>query len=324
MGGWGRREILGTGLGVCSLALMPRPARAAKPVAFVDVSSTAPSWPLYVAAENGFFADEGLDVQTTFAGSNPAVVQQVISGSYELGTTTYETLVRAVDAGAGIKMIASLCLKYPYSVMARPEIKSAADMRGKTVMMPFANSPLTLFWNQWTKENGLGKDAVDTVYDGSTSNRFTALMSGTVAAAALTQPSDMLAAQKGFHILLDYGVYARDMGFTAIVATPGWLAKNPDTAKAYLRAAVRGVQFIYAPENRDRSIAILVKAAHVASDVAGQVYDYYTKTLKPFSPTLALPDDSVTGVLDELRLAGALTPGSHPVSKYVDRSFLPA
>lgn len=322
---WRRREVMGAGIGLGSLGLVPFSAAAAlKGVDVADVSLTAPSWPLFIAQEGGLFAAEGLDVKTTYVGSNPAVVQQVIAGSFAIGVTTYETLIRAVNAGAAIKMVASLSLKYPYSVIAKADIRVPADMRGKTVMLPFATSALTTFWNRWMAENGLRKGDVDLVYDGSTSNRFAALLSGTVAAAALTQPSDIVAEQKGYHKILDYGVYARNMGFTNLVATPTWLAKNSDTAKAYLRAVAKGVRTLYDTANRDRSIAVLTKAIKIDPVVAGSVYDYYVLGLKPFSPTLDLPNESVTGVLDELRASNAPAAVDHPVSRYQDRSFLPS
>ena len=52
-------------------------------------------WPGYVAARQGFFKAEGIDIDEYIVGNPALVTQQVISNSLDLGSTTYENLVLA-------------------------------------------------------------------------------------------------------------------------------------------------------------------------------------------------------------------------------------
>jgi ABC-type nitrate/sulfonate/bicarbonate transport system substrate-binding protein len=318
-----RRGILSAALMVCAVALVRPAAAEMQKLTFGDVSAVAPSWPMMIAEKNGYFADENLAVDTIYTGNNVAVVQQVVGGSLDIGDTTFETALRAVNGGAPIALTASEMLKYPYSVMVAAEIRAPADLAGKRIILPFQKSPLTAFWNKWTAEHGLAADSVEQVYDGATPHRFAALLSGTAQAAALTQPFDLMAENRGYRKLLDYASYAHGLGFTAFVARRDWLAAHGAAMKAYLRAVSRAVKFFYDPANRQASIDVLIAAAKVEPATAALVYDYYAQTFKPFDPKLALPDRNIVEGLAEIAAAGDLPPGDHPVANYVDRRYLP-
>ncbi|HXP29531.1 MAG TPA: ABC transporter substrate-binding protein [Stellaceae bacterium] len=298
-------------------------ADAQKKLVFGDVAAVAPSWPIMVAEKNGFFADEHLAVETIYTGNNVSVVQQVVGGSLDIGNTTFETALRAIGSGAPIAMVGSQTLKFPYSVMAAPAVQRPSDLAGKRIILPFKKSPLTAFWDRWTAEHGLAAGSVDQVYDGATPNRFAALVSGTVEAAALTQPFDLMAAGRGYHKILDYAAYASGLGFTAFVARHDWLAANGDAMRAYLRAVARAVGFLYDPANRQGAIDALTASTKVDAGTAGLVYDYYATELRPFDPGLALPDQNIVQGLAEIREVGDLPPGDHPVANYIDRRYLP-
>ena len=300
------------------------PAQAdPRAVAFGDVAKVAPAWPIFIADQAGLFAAEGLKPEATYVGTDSGVIQQVIGGSLEIGNATFESTLRAIDAGAPIRIIGSVSLKLPYSVLASPAIKSAADLKGKTVIFNFPDSTLVYAWTNWLTQNGLKKGDVDQIYDGSSVNRFAALSGGAAVAALLTQPFDMVAISKGNHRLLDYGEYAKGMGFQPLIASTAWLAKNPDTARAFLRAVSRAVQFLYDPANREKSIEILVQTTKIETAIAAQVYDYYTKELKPYSPILAVPDEVVAATIAGIRLSKPGAIADTTVSRFVDRSFLP-
>jgi NitT/TauT family transport system substrate-binding protein len=292
-------------------------------IRFGTTSASAVSWPGFIAQDKGFFAAENLDVQMTFTGNNTTVVQQLIGGSFDMGETTFETTIRAVEHAAPIVMIGSTMIKYSYSVMAQKDIKSLKDMQGKRIILALPKSALTVYWNRAVEQAGMKVADVEQVYDGSTPNRYAALVSGTVQAAALTQPIDLLAADKGYNKIVDITKVAKNFGFTAIVATRSWLKDHGDTARAFLRANKKATDFFYDKNNRAEAIAILVKHTKINAEAAGKTYDYYVNELQPFQHDLDPDADYVRTVAQLLVDIGDFKIPNIDPKKYSDRSYLP-
>jgi NitT/TauT family transport system substrate-binding protein len=296
---------------------------ASTKIRFGTTSASAVSWPEFIAQDQGFYKEENLEVLVTYTGNNTTVVQQLIGGSFDLGQTTFETTIRAVEKHAPLVMIGSTMIKYSYSIMAQKDIKSIKDMKGKRIILALPKSALTVYWNRAIEQAGLKVSDVEQVYDGSTPNRYAALASGTVQAAGLTQPIDLLAMDKGYNKIVNITNVAKNFGFTAIVATPNWLKNNGDTARAFLRATKKATEFFYDKKNRDSAIASLVKHTKINKEAATKTYDYYVNELHPYDRDLDPSDDYVRTVVQLLNDVGDLKMPKIEPQKYADRSFLP-
>lgn len=298
-------------------------ARAETVVRYGTTSASAVSWPEFIAQDQGFYKAEGLDVQVTYTGNNTTVVQQLIGGSFDIGNTTFETLVRAVEHGAPIVMTASTMIKYSYSIMAQKDIKSIKDMKGKRVILALPKSALTVYWNRALEQAGMKVSDVEQVYDGATPNRYAALVSGTVQAAGLTQPIDLLAADKGYNKIVDITKVAKNFGFTAVVAARSWLPSHGDTMRAFLRATKKGTDFLYDKKNRAAAIESLVKHSKINAEASGKTYDYYVNELHPYEADLDPRDDYVRTVAQLLVDIGDFKIPNIDPHKYTDKSYLP-
>ena len=130
--------------------------KALKKITIGEVSRSATNWTRIVAADKGFFAEEGLSVESIIVqGGPPAIVQQVIGGSLDVGVPNFDMVVRGVQAGAQITMIGSSMIKFPFSLLAAPSIKTASDLKGKKVSVSSPRDPTTLFLSRWLRSNGL-------------------------------------------------------------------------------------------------------------------------------------------------------------------------
>lgn len=299
------------------------PANATTVVRYGTTSASAAEWMEFIASDQGYFKAEDLDVQITFTGNNTAVVQQLIGGSFDLGQSTFETTIRAVDKGAPIAMIGATMIKYSYSIMAQKDIKSVKDMKGKRIILALPKSALTVFWNRAVEQAGMKPSDVEQVYDGSTPNRYAALVSGTVQAAGLTQPIDLLAMDKGYNKIVDVTKVAKNFGFTDIVATRAWLKAHGDTAKAFMRATKKATDFFYDKKNRQAAISSLLKHSKIDAESAAKTYDYYVNDLMPYEVNVDADENYVKAVAQLLIDIGDKPAGTINVSKYADRSFLP-
>jgi ABC-type nitrate/sulfonate/bicarbonate transport system substrate-binding protein len=302
------------------LATQTALAQAPRKIAVGEVAPIATSWPHFVATEKGFYKREGVAPQVTYVGNVASTVQQLVGGSFDIATSTFDTALRAIGAGADAVLIAGVVTKYPYSIMAAKDVDKLADLKGKRIVLPFQKDLLTIVWNRWVREQGMQPSDIDQVYDGATPNRFAALVGGTVQAALLGQPFDFRAQDQGYKTLLDIGAYAKDYGFLTLISRPEWLKKNGDTARAYLRALSDAVDWIYDPANRDEAIAILAKGTKLDPGVAARTYDYFVNDLKPLSRKLAIPDQIVATTVKTLVELGDI---KQPTKPLTDSSYLP-
>ena len=306
----------------CAMPLVGAQAQALKKINEGQVSKTAPNWPNFIAAEKGLLRREGVELETTYVGNVANTVQQLVGGSFDVASSTFDTAIRAVANGGNAILVDGVVTKYPYSIMSTKDVTTAADMKGKRIILPFAKDLLTIVWNRWLTEKGINPQDVEQVYAGATPNRYAALVAGSVQASLLTQPFDFRAAADGYRKLLDIGAYGKEYGFLTILARPQWLRDNPEAARAYLKAMSDAVDWLYDPANRAEAIAILARHTNLAPEIAAQTYDYYIGELKPFSRRLAIPDEIVQTTVRTLIDLGDIKPDA-ATKKYTELSYLP-
>jgi ABC-type nitrate/sulfonate/bicarbonate transport system substrate-binding protein len=89
--------------------------------------------PLWVAADRGFFAQEGLDPELVFIGSAPTLVASLIAREVSFASTAGTAVMSAVAGGAPLKILATINNRSTYDLVARPGITRPEDLRGKRV-----------------------------------------------------------------------------------------------------------------------------------------------------------------------------------------------
>ncbi len=106
-------------------------AQALKKINDGQVSRTAPNWPSFIAAEKGFFRREGVELETTYVGNVANTVQQLVGGSFDVASSTFDTAIRAIANGGNAVLIGGLVTKYPYSIMTAPDIATRRRPQGQ-------------------------------------------------------------------------------------------------------------------------------------------------------------------------------------------------
>jgi NitT/TauT family transport system substrate-binding protein len=108
-------------------------AAAERRVQIGFVSFTPAYAPLWLAADRGFFAQEGLDPELIFIGSAPTMVASMIAREAPLASTAGTAVMSAVTGGAPLKILATFNNRVGSVLMARPGIVRPEDLRGKRV-----------------------------------------------------------------------------------------------------------------------------------------------------------------------------------------------
>mgnify|MGYP002652653281 FL=1 len=187
---------------VASLMMMAAgafPARAETKIAEGIVSHGALQWPEYVAAEFGWFKENGVDVELIVVGGGAA--QQLAAGALNIGYSGFPDFIRATNQGAPIKIVINGVTVPPYGVYAKPAIKQISDLKGKTISIGGAKDVTLIYMQAFMAAGGVKAGDVDFHYAKATPDRFAALVSGGVDAAILYPPATFRAAAQGFTYL---------------------------------------------------------------------------------------------------------------------------
>src|SRR6266436_725383 len=137
-----------------------------------------------VAAERGFFKEEGLDVEIIRMNANVAM-SSLISGDVDY-TMIFASVIRAAMRGIPLKVIAVLIDSPPYAFIARPEIAAMKALKGKTVGIGVYGSSNDIIARMMLERSGIDPDKeTKLVAFGSDGARFAALKEGLVEAAII-------------------------------------------------------------------------------------------------------------------------------------------
>jgi len=195
--------------------------------------------PLHIAKELGYFKELGLDVNLTIIEDESQYAAALASGNIDgLGNVidrevihfakgTPETVVFAMDESTGGD-----------GVVASGEIKSVADLKGKTVALD-KSSTSYFFFLSILEKNNLKEDEVN-IEEMGASDAGAAFVAGKVDAAVTWEPWLTNAGQReGGHVL----VSSKDMPGTIVdvfVMNADYVAKHPEVpgkmAKAWFKA----------------------------------------------------------------------------------------
>lgn len=256
---------LGLALGLSLIATAPTPVQAAEdltPVVFsLDFIPLGRHAAWYAAVEEGFFKEEGLDVSIIPSQGTAQVMQAVATGIAQFGFVDLPGVVLAQAGGTDIKMIAVNYQKSPYAIFSLANggnVQEASQLEGLSLGSG-AGSITPMVIGGFMSQKGLSAKSLEIV-NVAPPARASALLSGQVPAIeffAMAKPGLEAAAKEAgtelrTFLLADNGLELYSNG---IGASAAYLKDNPDIAKAFVKAALRGWQFALAnPEKAAEDI----------------------------------------------------------------------
>ncbi|HLI20515.1 MAG TPA: ABC transporter substrate-binding protein [Stellaceae bacterium] len=272
-----QRASLGFAIGA-ALILTGFRSRAADTITFGHVGApSAIMWPLYIGLDQGFFDARNIKLNITFTRSGAQVLQELAAGSIDMGDTSAFDPVRGVAEGAAVAILAIEATPAPFSLLAKPALKSIKDLKGKTVSVGQTTDIARIYFDRMLVANGLADGDVDVLPTDSTAARLAALESKAVDAAMLSAPASFHAASEGFVSLGLAADYVKDFPFGTLDLGRSWAAANASIIKRFMAAYLRSIAWFYDDDNRDAAIRILSEASNADVEDTTQSYDYYRK-----------------------------------------------
>jgi NitT/TauT family transport system substrate-binding protein len=217
-------------------AAAPTPMRILYP-------SFAGSWATtWIAKEAGYFLEERLDVELIRVGGSSRMVAAMIGGNASIIQAGAIAAVSANTAGGDVVIIGATGTVSSFRLMARPEIKSVSDLKGKRAgITTFGSTSDQVLRIALKKFNLEPNKDVALLSLGAQPEVFAALQSGAVQVGAFTFPLYAAAAKLGMRELINFGALGVEDITGTVITTRGFIAKERDTALRFLRAFTRGM-----------------------------------------------------------------------------------
>ena len=218
--------------------------------------------PLYVAIENGYFEDEGLDVELILTSGADKVSAAVLSNTVEIGFAGPESAIYIYENGEKDYLVtfAGLTKRDGQFIVSRKQIENfdIEDLYGKEVLGGrVGGMPLLNFLNGVKNINGdISKININTSVDfASLSGSFIAGMGDYV---NLFEPNATKLEQQGFgYVVGSIGELSGEMPYTAFYARKSFIDNNKDTILAFNRAINKGLEYVNNHSNEEVAEVIL-------------------------------------------------------------------
>ncbi|WP_441260965.1 ABC transporter substrate-binding protein [Bradyrhizobium sp. 521_C7_N1_3] len=204
--------------------------------------------PFFLAAKDGNFGTERLNVSFKSATGSPEALARVAKGDSELALVDINELIRFRDKddAAPVKAVFVLFNRAPYAIVARRSrgIHLLPDLDGKTVGVADGDLSMRL-WPALAQQNGINASQVK-FHKISAAVREPILSAGQVdAVAGFSYLSAVNLRDRGVPggdlVVLRYADYGCEAYGFAVVANPAFAATKPDAVKGFVRALIAGV-----------------------------------------------------------------------------------
>ena len=292
----------------------PAQAQAPREMSYAYAGPTSYYWDIFIAQERGYLKEEGVKLDLIMTDNVAQQTQMLVTGAVQIIGANAEVALTAMEKGAPITIVGAQTAKQGFVFMARPEIKTYADLKGKLLGATQLQDASATMLMELLKKNGVERDSYDMIALGGTPNRFAALNNGAVAGTLLSPPLDYTAASLGMR-KLGYAFEAFDGPQVVYTVQKDWARKNEDTLVRFLRAAARGMAFLYDPANREASADILVKTIGGTKEDALKNYDDWMGPNKVMAENLAITPQGLKAFLD-------LRGSKEDPAKFLDLSYL--
>lgn len=226
--------------------------------------------PAQIAVARGFFKDDNLEPLLIQMRSQ-VTVPALLSGEVHY-TLSFGNIIGSAMAGLPFKILGVLTDKPLHSIVARPEIKTIADLRGKRIGSQRIGGSDQLAAEAILQARGIDlKDVQFITLGGDEPVRTEMLRKGLVDAICTVPPGPVRLAREGYNVLGGPKDLKVGSPISAVAVTDTRLKTHREETKKVLRAVLRGLRIMH--ERRDDTIAIMSKWLNQSADVARDSYD---------------------------------------------------
>jgi NitT/TauT family transport system substrate-binding protein len=226
-------------------------------------------FPVVVAMRKGFFKDEGIDVDKVQM--QPALgVKALISGDVDY-LLAWGSALRAAVTGVPIKAVVGFAGRPLHVLVARPEIKSPKDLKGKIIGVDSVAGTVDYLSRVAVRHFGMEPEKdVKIIVTGESPTRLLALRAGSIDATPIDVAFAVKAEDEGFRRLVYLGDLI-ELPLSGIAVMDSKLQSHREQVKRVVRAGVRGSRFM--KQNRAETVQMLSDYLKITPVQSAKAYD---------------------------------------------------
>lgn len=271
----------------------------------------------WVAKDLKLFEKHGIDVDLVMITGGSRSMAALLGGSTQFATGSATAPLLAAARGSDAVIVAASYNKFPAAIVAKSDIRSPKDLRGKKLGILNFGGSHDLGMQMAFKEWGMRQNDVQVLIGGDAPTRLAALTAGRIDATLLSPPHLTKAVKAGYRVLADMGEMRANFSQSTVYVRRSYLRENRDLAKRFLRAYAEAVHII----KTDRGRTLKVFAGRMRLDdaeILHATYDYYAPRFS-FPPRV-----DMTGIKDTLDFYARSSPEvkNRQPQDFIDQTIL--
>jgi NitT/TauT family transport system substrate-binding protein len=260
----------------------------------------------YLAQDRGFYKKNGLDADLLFIPSTTTSVSSLVAGDVQVANASGGGVASAVVAGADLVLVACYLNSLPYELVVNESIKSAEDLKGKTIGISRLGSASDVAARALIRGLGMEPDKQVLIMQvGGPTERAAAFRTGRI--AGFPSPPGIIHLTKGmsFRILISTANFEKRFEFPYICATTtrSYLSRQRETVKKVLMAHIEAIHFF--KTRKEETKKIISKYSRITNEA--YLEDAYTASAKLYD---RVPLVTKAGVETQIKEAVSRKPGA--------------
>lgn len=236
-------------------------------VRLAEVTHSSFYAPLYVAIENGYFEEEGIDLELILTPGADKVSAAVLSNDVEIGFAGAESAIYVYDQEESdyLRIFSGLTKRDGQFIVARDNYEdfSLEDLYGKEILVGRSTGMPALNFLNGLKNMGIDIDKININYSVEFAALSGSFIGGTGDFVNLFEPNATSLEENSYgHVVASVGVMSGEVPYTAFYARKSYIEENPEIIEGFTKAIAKAIT--YTLEN---------DATKVAEDIIDQFPD---------------------------------------------------
>ena len=267
---------------------------------------------LWAAYEEKLFRKYGLDVEYLALNSGRLGMQMLLSDEVQVLFSTGVTVVTTNLQKADLAIIAGGLNFFPTKLIARPEIKRPADLKGKILAVGGFGAANHMALLVALEKLGVNPKEVTIIQVAGGAAQLTALSKGAIHGLMFNEPQATIAIKKfGMQSLIDLMESKTPFPQNCFIVKRSYLESHREQVGNFMRAVVDSIYLL--KKDRGLALRLIKKYVRVNDEEAAIGYDYYLA--KHAEDILDLPDRrGLQFVIDETAKTNPKAAGQTPES----------
>ena len=268
-------------IGIVTIYKVNKKSDNLKTIKVAEVTHSAFYAPLYVAIENGYFKDEGLNIDLILTPGADKVSAAVLSNDVEIGFAGAESAIYVYTGGEKdyLQVFSGLTKRDGQFIVGRKtEEFNLENLKGKEILVGRKGGMPALNFLNALKNSGINPKDININYSIDFASLGGSFIGGLGDYVNLFEPTASALEKEGNgYILTSIGMLSGEMPYTAFYARKSYINENKDIIKKFTRAISRGLDFTLKNDSNTVAKVILPQFSNLSLDDLTIIIENYKK-----------------------------------------------